>query len=345
MGEMVLLIELIKNKYETISIVGMAKNTGKTVTLNALLDEAYEEGISIGLTSIGRDGERQDIVTFTEKPMIYAYEGTIVATSEMLFEVSEAKLEVLDITDFFTSMGNVIIARVVTAGYVQIAGPCSNKEIKLTAKLMKSFGANLVVVDGAIDRKTTASPTVTEATILSTGAVLSRDMQKAIEKTIYQVSLFNIKKVSDHSIRTIAAKAIRMNWTTLIDDDYTVSSLDIKTALNAGHTIGAALKDNTRYLVIAGSLVTKTVLDIIKTNIRYKNINVIVKDATRIFIDYKDWMYFKKIGVNISVIDEIKLIAVSINPSSPEGYFFDSEVYQKQLQFYLNPIPIINVMA
>ena len=82
----------------------MAKNAGKTVTLNALLDEAYEEGICIGLTSIGRDGEKQDIVTFTEKPMIYAYEGTIIATSEILFEVSEAKMEILEITDFYTSM-------------------------------------------------------------------------------------------------------------------------------------------------------------------------------------------------------------------------------------------------
>ncbi len=183
------------NDYTSISIVGMAKNAGKTVTLNALLDEAYETGKKIGLTSIGRDGEKQDIVTSTDKPMIYAYEGSIIATPELLFTRSEAKLEVLEVTDFHTSMGKIIIGRVVMPGYIQIAGPCSNHEIMLTGLKMKSFGAELVIVDGAIDRKTSASPSITEATILSTGAVLSRDMDKAIEKTVYQVTLFKLKAV------------------------------------------------------------------------------------------------------------------------------------------------------
>jgi len=69
---MAMFMNRIEDKYESISIVGMAKNAGKTVTLNALLDEAYENGKNVGLTSIGRDGEKQDIVTQTEKPMIYA---------------------------------------------------------------------------------------------------------------------------------------------------------------------------------------------------------------------------------------------------------------------------------
>ncbi len=340
-----MLIELIKDKYKTISIVGMAKNAGKTVTLNALLDEAYEEEIILGLTSIGRDGEKQDIVTFTEKPTIYAYENTLVATAEMLFEVSEAKMEVLEITDFRTSMGKIVIARVISAGHVQIAGACSNAEIIKTGEIMKNHGAELVVIDGAIDRKSTASPSITEGTILSSGAALSRDMQKAIEKTVYQVSLFNIKRIDDNSIRTIAKDAIGMKQTILINEDGTTEKLDIKTALNAGCKIASVLKDITRYVVIPGSLVSKTVLDIIKTSIHYKHITVIIQDATRIFIDYRDWIYFRKINMKIHVIDEIKLIAVTINPYSPEGYFFDSEVFKKKLQLYLSEVPVINVMT
>ncbi len=340
-----MLIELIKGQYETISIVGMAKNAGKTVTLNTLLDEAYEEDVVLGLTSIGRDGEKQDLVTFTEKPMIYAYEKTIVATAEMLFEVSEAKMEVLAVTDFRTSMGKIVIARVINPGHVQLAGPCSNAEIMKTSDMMKSHGAKLVVIDGAIDRKSTASPSITDASILSTGAALSRDMQKAIEKTVHQVSLFNIKRLTDNSIRTMAIKAIGMKQTLLINEDGTSEVLAIKTALNAGCKIASVLKDVTRYVVIPGSLVSKTVLDIIKTSKHYKQITVIIQDATRIFIDYRDWIYFKKINMKIHVIDEIKLIAVTVNPYSPEGYFFDSEVFKEKLQHYLSDVPVINVMT
>jgi len=331
------------NEYESISIVGMAKNAGKTVTLNAILDEAYENGKTIGLTSIGRDGEKQDIVTCTDKPLIYVYEGSIIATPESLFEKSEAKMEVLEVTNFYTSMGKIIIGRVMMAGYIQIAGPCSNHEIMLSGEKMKSYGADLIIVDGAIDRKTTASPSITEATILSTGAVLSRDMDKAIEKTVYQATLFQLEAIDDLSIRAIADEAIREKSIAIIGDE--VVTLNLKTALNAGREIAVAMNKDTSYVILPGSLVTKTVMDIVKTSPHYKHTTFIVKDATRIFIDYLDWIYFNKIGVSICVLDKIKLIAVTINPTSPEGYYFEPDVYQKQLQFYLKDLPVINVMT
>jgi len=117
------LIDLIKNKYKIISVVGMAKNSGKTVTLNELIEEALDVNLRLGITSIGRDGEKQDIVTSTEKPLIYINEGTLIATAEEVFNACEANLEILEITDYSTSLGRVLIARAISSGYVQIAGP------------------------------------------------------------------------------------------------------------------------------------------------------------------------------------------------------------------------------
>ena len=44
-------------KYQctTIAVMGMAKNTGKTVVLNHLLQESYQHSLPVGITSIGRD--------------------------------------------------------------------------------------------------------------------------------------------------------------------------------------------------------------------------------------------------------------------------------------------------
>ena len=61
----------LSTKYKTLSIVGMAKNAGKTTAMNFLIEEAMDEGVALGITSIGRDGESQDLVTGTEKPKIY----------------------------------------------------------------------------------------------------------------------------------------------------------------------------------------------------------------------------------------------------------------------------------
>lgn len=79
-----LLLPLIE-PYRSLSIIGMCKNAGKTTVLNRILSEMQETGKTLGLTSIGRDGESVDVVTQTHKPGIYVREGTLIATAvEML---------------------------------------------------------------------------------------------------------------------------------------------------------------------------------------------------------------------------------------------------------------------
>ena len=58
----------LSQKYKTLSIVGMAKNAGKTTALNYLIEEGDDEGIRLGITSTGRDGETVDLVAGSVKP-------------------------------------------------------------------------------------------------------------------------------------------------------------------------------------------------------------------------------------------------------------------------------------
>ena len=92
----------------------------------------------------------------------------------------DAKIEILDITDYNTPLGKIVIGIVKESGYVQIAGPQTNKGIKAVSELMLNLGAQLVLIDGAINRVASASPSVSEGVILATGAVLSRDMNRVI---------------------------------------------------------------------------------------------------------------------------------------------------------------------
>ena len=47
-NEMGLLYDL-STKYKTLSIVGMAKNAGKTTALNFLIEEAMDDGVVLGI--------------------------------------------------------------------------------------------------------------------------------------------------------------------------------------------------------------------------------------------------------------------------------------------------------
>lgn len=338
------LLDLIKNKYKIISVVGMAKNSGKTVTLNELIGEAFDEDLKLGITSIGRDGEKQDIVTFTEKPLIYINQGTLIATAEELFSACEANLEILEITDCNTSLGRVLIARALSSGYVQIAGPCTNNEIRKVAEKMLDYGADVAIVDGALDRLSSASPSITEATILATGAVLSRDMNKVIEKTAYQANLFSLENIDDEKLKSIAEQAMRDKKICVIDEQYEINDLDIKTALNSGRDIASALTKDSRYVIISGSLVGKTLRDILSCTKLFKDVTFIIKDSTRVFIDYRDWQYFQKVGIKLRVLEKINILAITINPYSPRGYYFSPKEFLDKMKGILNPIPVVDVM-
>ena len=193
----------LSTKYKAISIVGMAKNAGKTTALNYLIEEAIDEGIVLGITSTGRDGETQDLVTGTEKPRVYLEEGMLAAVPSLLYEMADAGLEVIRKTKYSTAIGELLICRVREAGYVQIAGPVINAEQKLLCDDMLELGCELVLIDGAIDRKTIASPDTSDAIILSTGAVLSRTMSKVVEETAHIVNLYRTPELEAGTAREL----------------------------------------------------------------------------------------------------------------------------------------------
>lgn len=339
-----MLIEHIKDKYKRISIVGMSKNSGKTVALNYLIGEAYDQGIKIGITSIGRDGESIDIVTDTDKPPIFVEEGTLIATSTKMIQLGDANIEILRVTEYRTPLGEIIIGRVRDSGYVQIAGPQLLSEIKSVTDMMLHFGAEVVIIDGALDRLSQAAPDISEAAILSVGAVLSRDINKVIEQAIHVRNTLGLKRVDDEKIRDISRDLMYDNKIAVIDEEGGVDIIPLKTALGSGHIIAEHLRDNSKYLVISGSLSKNTLQDITRTTRRYKDIEIIIKDGTRVFIEPKDWLMFIRLGIKIRVLDSINLVGITLNPYAPTGYYFEPEEFLSKMRSYIKDIPVVDLV-
>ncbi len=337
------LLSLIGDKYKIISIVGMGKNTGKTVTLNQLISEAIEEGIPIGMTSIGRDGESLDIVSDTEKPRIYAEEGTIIATATGLLPLGDASIEILKVTPYRTPLGEVIIGRVRSPGYIQIAGPQSLRDIRKVCLDMLSLGAKFAVIDGALDRKSSAAPTISQATILSTGAVISRDYNRVIEETVHTVNLLNLPGV-DIKDRALLESLLLENRLCIVTNSGEVEEIKLETALGAGHRIGQELDEDSKYLIIPGSLVKSTLEDLTRSTRAYKDVIIVVSDGTKIFIPPRDYLHFERIGIRIRVIYPINLIGVTINPYSPSGYYFEPYEFLEKMRTFITDIPVMDLM-
>ena len=338
------LIELIKDKYKTVSIVGMSKNSGKTVTLNHLILEAMDEEIIVGITSIGRDGENLDIVTETEKPRIYVGEGNYIATAREMLKFGDANIEIIKVTEYRTPLGEIVIGRVRNGGHVQIAGPQLLSETRSVSNIMLELGAEFVIIDGALDRITSAAPTISEAAILSTGAVVSRDINKVIDETAHLVALFNLPIIEDEEIRLIVEDLIDKNKIAVIHENNDVDIIPIKTALKSGNIIGDHLKDDSKYIVIPGSLVKNTVEDLTRSTRKYKDVEIIVTDGTKIFINPNDWIRFQRQGVRVKVLDKVDLIALTLNPYSPKGYYFEPSNFLETMKTKIVGLPVMDLI-
>jgi len=102
---------------------------------------------------------------------------------------------------------------------------------------LKRFGSELVIVDGALSRKTFASPSITNATILSTGAALSRSMLKVIEETSHTVKLLSLESEENGSILKLAREILHRGRIGIIHKDNTIKMLDVLTALESSKEI------------------------------------------------------------------------------------------------------------
>jgi hypothetical protein len=331
----------LSTKYKTISIVGMAKNAGKTTALNYLIEEAIDEGVLLGITSTGRDGETQDLVTGTEKPRVYLDQDMLVAVPSLLYDLADAGLEVVKKTKYSTAIGELLICRVREAGYVQIAGPVINAEQKLLCQDMLDMGCQLILIDGAIDRKSIASPDTSDAIILSTGAVLSRKLNKVVEETAHVVNLYRTPELERGVIRDSIEKNSFDNKIMLVNDDGKVKKLNLSTGLGASKDINGAIDENTRYVYIPGAFTNSVISDISLKNL--KQVQFVLKDPTKIFISAMDWGIFRKKGFRVSVLKNIEIAAITVNPWSPAGYTFDNRFLLEEMQKAIPDIPIVDV--
>ena len=331
----------LSTKYKTLSIVGMAKNAGKTTALNFLIEEAMDEGIVLGITSTGRDGETQDLVTGTEKPRVYLDQGTLVSVPSQLFGLADAGLEILRRTKYSTAIGELLICKVQDAGYVQIAGPVINSETKKLCQDMFGLGCDLVMIDGAIDRKTIASPETSDAIILATGAVLSRSMKKVVEETAHVVHLYGLPEFDENDKVTEFIRQDNYEHIIAFNDKGEGKVLDLVTGLGAARYIDDAIEEDTRYIFIPGAFTNSVVADI--TNKHLKQVEFILKDPTKIFVNIMDWGQLRKRGFKVKVLKNIEIAAITVNPWSPQGYTFDSDILIEEMKKLIPDMPIIDV--
>ena len=323
--------------YDSLSIVGLQKNTGKTVSLNYVLDRLPIERRRIAVTSIGIDGETTDQVTRTQKPEIALRQGMYFGTSEMHYRQRRIVSELIDVSDEHTSLGRVVTAKALTYGKLLLSGPSSASGLKRWMRDMHRVGIDLVIIDGALSRLSLASPAVSQSMILATGAAYSSNMNTLIQQTAFVVELINLPLTAEAS-RKLLMPIEKGVWSVDADGELR----EIRTGSSLSQEFHFEGLEGCRTLYVAGALVS-SFLEKVRSNPRLKGVELVVRDFTKIFVTPQQYRMFVRSGGTIGVLQKSKLIAVTVNPTSPTGFSMDSDTLCSRLSEAIH-LPVYDLM-
>ena len=331
----------IFEKYKSISIIGTTKNVGKTTTLNYMINIAKNK-YKLGLTSIGRDGESKDAIFSTPKPRIYVKQGTIIATAKQCIFNSDITKEILVATNLNTPLGEILIIRALSDGFVELAGPSKNAELLKIKKILYDLNCDLVIIDGAVNRKSYAAPIVTDATILATGAAFSHDIEKVVEHTSHLVKLLSLEDERDLQIIIISKEIFKTGTLGIISSNFEIKIVEGINARDALKNIKKELFVDFPYIVVKGIVSDKFIEDLMNYA-DYNKIVLLVEDSTKLFLSSDVLSRFQKSGGILKVADPIKIVGVTINPKSPNGDGFSKDKFLKLLKQNIQ-IPVFNLL-
>ncbi|MDZ7673249.1 MAG: hypothetical protein U5K53_10555 [Halanaerobiales bacterium] len=336
---------LIDKNKKVISIVGLAKNTGKTVTLNYLTENLYKNNFRVGLISYGRDGEEIDLITGKKKPPVNVYPGSYFVTSSRALRDNTLKYKKIKSTDIKTTMGEVNLYQSLDQGVVQLVGINRISHLLIVKDLIESF-VDYTLIDGALDRKSSALPRLSEAMILSTGAVIGINIEDVIKKTSYELKKIMIDSLKDKDellkLQSFENKGVSVLWT---KNDGVVEFNSPTSLMLINDIIDYLEKNNIekiKYLFINGAFTDTVAKKIFK--LKYNKFKLVVADSTKLFLNEMSFNLLTKNNIGINVLYPMNIIGLTINPYNPEGDSLDKEQFLKEINKKID-LPIYNIKA
>ena len=326
--------------------MGLEKNTGKTECFNYVMQRLPLDKIRVAVSSIGIDGETTDQVTKTAKPEIFLREGVYFGTSEKHYLTKLLTSELLEISDENTSLGNIVIGKALTPGKLLLSGPSSTNGLRRWMNEMQKYDIDLTIIDGALSRLSLASPAVSESMILATGAAYSANINTLVQKTAFVVQMINLELTSQENYNTFidinsGVWAIDFDADNDADFGFGKRLVDLKVASSLSININTDGLKKCKTLYVSGAL-TDNFVNHIRQNKIFNETEIVVRDFTKIFLTPMTYNTFVNGKRKITVLQKSKLIAVCVNPTSPNGIVLDSEKLCKTLSEAIN-LPVYDL--
>ena len=303
------LAELVR-PHATVTVVGLAKNAGKTTVVNHLLERMDGR---VGLASLGLDGEARDQLTGLAKPRIAPPAGALVLTTTQL----RGQTPVVRELPFRTAAGEVVIAAAEGGEPVVVSGPTRLGELDEALAALRAAGAERLLLEGALGRLGTAAPGRADAVVLAAGASLAESGDDLPLRLRLAVDALDLP-VSDVPEDVVLDRA---------------AGFETEAAAEVGE--GAVAE-------IAGAL-TDPLLEALMRQGR--RATLVVADATRVLAGAWTVARARRAGVELAVRRPLRIAALTSSPFHPDGSRRAEEAFRALAAASAGRWPVYDVVA
>ncbi|MBO4331452.1 MAG: hypothetical protein J5827_05200, partial [Oscillospiraceae bacterium] len=238
-------------------------------------------------------------------------------------------------TGISTPMGEIVIVRAMSTGYVQIAGPSMTAELTGIRDELFDLGCARVFIDGAISRKSLGAPHIADGVILCSGASYDVSMRKTAEDTAYVASLFSLPTYSmpagelDVSCKYhLVRGGEAVSFASLAE-----LSTDIKNGFDA--------------LIVMGAFTDRIAAELLNYGKLLSGGAVVAEDASRLLLGRAAFGRLSRAADGFAVIKGSRLLAVTVNPFSAYGNHYDKSGFEENVAGAIRSVgidvPVINV--
>lgn len=306
--------EILSNHFHSVAIIGMAKNTGKTYTFNQLVTEGQRLGIKMALTSLGLDGEERDSIQFHKKPSIKVYPGVVVANAKVLLLESQLDYEVMATTGVYTPLGEVVLARVLSAGTMVLAGPGSAQHLASVKQRLGSMDIDLLLVDGAADRRSLSVPLITDTAVLAVGAEVAWDRLQLLDRLRHFLQVLTLPGLDDAEAEKVFQAATEDVKLVGLAEDGQISRVTRDEFLSRGAVLSESQQPGLKVVYVRGMLTDAVLAKVLGSAARPASFTLVASDPTAVFLSRGSLARLASQGVELCVLRPLHLSAVTVSP-------------------------------
>ena len=319
-------LQKLGTNWKIAAIVGLSKNAGKTTFLNWIVSKYADR--KIGIITTGRDGEEIDLVGGHYKPKVLVPAGSFFSTGEKVIKRNGNSLNVISKLPYVAGGQRLWLVQSTEKIYSEIIGPATASDQVELAKMILSFGANHVFIDGSLDRKSIALSNEIDTILLVAGAS-GGDLDYINKETSRIALLANIPKIK------------------ILIDDYTKISYKFNnkifiTELNSILNQEKKILENPNIDAAEWIYFPKafTARNFEKLHSALENVNFIFYHPLHIQLKFDQ---LERIIEKTCVINKIKIDAIVLNSYSVKGNHLDCEILRSEIRKGFPEIPVIDI--